>query len=69
MLLSIIRGSGVSWYNVIAAVLSSLAVIFLTLPIHEFSHAFVATKLGDPTPKFQGRLTLNPFAHIDYIGA
>ena len=69
MLLSVIRGSEFSWYNVAAAVLSSLAVIFLTLPIHEFSHAFVASKLGDPTPKFQGRLTLNPFAHIDYIGA
>lgn len=49
--------------------LSTLAVIFLTLPIHEFSHGFVATKLGDPTPRYQRRLTLNPFAHIDYLGA
>ena len=30
---------------------------------------FAATKLGDPTPRYQGRLTLNPFAHIDYFGA
>lgn len=49
--------------------LSSLAVIFLTMPVHEFAHAFVATKLGDPTPKYQGRLSLNPFNHIDYFGA
>ncbi len=39
------------------------------MPIHEFAHAFVADKLGDPTPRYQGRLTLNPFAHIDYLGA
>ena len=37
--------------------------------MHEWAHAFVATKLGDPTPGYQGRLTLNPFAHIDYFGA
>lgn len=50
-------------------ILSSLAVIFLTLPIHEFAHGFAATRLGDPTPRYQGRMTLNPFAHIDWIGA
>jgi Zn-dependent protease len=55
--------------SAIIYILSSLAVIFLTLPIHEFAHAFVADKLGDPTPRYQRRLTLNPFAHIDYLGA
>lgn len=49
--------------------LSSLAVIFFTLPIHEWAHGFVSTKLGDPTPRYQGRLTLNPMAHIDVMGA
>jgi len=49
--------------------LSTLAVVFLTLPIHEFAHGFTANKLGDPTAKYQGRLTLNPFVHIDYLGA
>ncbi len=53
----------------IVYILSTLAVIFLTLPVHEFAHGFVADKLGDPTPRYQGRLTLNPFAHIDYIGS
>lgn len=50
-------------------ILSSLAVIFLTMPIHEFAHGYAADKLGDPTPRYQGRLSLNPFAHIDYIGS
>lgn len=49
--------------------LSSCAVVFITLPIHEFAHGFVATKLGDPTPRYQNRLSLNPLRHIDYLGA
>ena len=53
----------------IAYILSSLIVIFLTLPIHEYAHGFAATKLGDPTPRYQGRMSINPFAHIDYLGA
>ena len=56
-------------FGVITYILSTLVVIFLTLPIHEFAHGFAATKLGDPTPRYQGRLTINPFAHIDYVGA
>lgn len=50
-------------------ILSSAVVILLTLPIHEWAHGFVSTKLGDPTPRMQGRLTLNPMAHIDWMGA
>lgn len=38
------------------------------ISIHEFSHAFVADRLGDPTPRIQGRVTLNPRAHIDLTG-
>lgn len=55
--------------DIIAYILSAALVIFLTLPIHEYAHARTAVKLGDPTPRYQGRLTLNPFAHIDYIGS
>ena len=40
----------------------------IVLTLHEFSHAFVAYKCGDPTPKFAGRLTLNPLAHFDILG-
>ena len=55
--------------GLVVSLISSLVVVFLTLPIHESAHGFAATKLGDPTPRYQGRLTLNPFAHIDYVGA
>ena len=41
-----------------------IIVLFTALPVHECSHAFAADKLGDPTPRNQGRLTLNPFAHL-----
>ncbi len=43
-------------------------VIVTTLPVHEFAHGYVAYRLGDPTPKYQGRLTLNPLAHLDFFG-
>jgi Zn-dependent protease len=45
-----------------------LPVILITIMIHEVSHGFVADKLGDPTPRRYGRLTLNPFSHLDIIG-
>ena len=68
MLRQLLSGS-MDFADVIIYILSTLTVIFLTLPIHEFAHGFAATKLGDNTPRYQGRLTLNPFAHIDYIGS
>jgi Zn-dependent protease len=42
--------------------------MLLAFTFHEFAHAYVADKLGDKTPRFQGRLTLNPISHIDPIG-
>jgi Zn-dependent protease len=42
--------------------------ILIAITFHEVSHGFVANRLGDPTAKFMGRLTLNPIAHIDPIG-
>ncbi|MEK7526231.1 MAG: site-2 protease family protein [Patescibacteria group bacterium] len=45
------------------------AMALLTaITIHEFAHAFAADKLGDPTPRIDGRLTLNPLAHLDPLG-
>lgn len=44
-------------------------VVFCTLPLHEFAHAFTAVKLGDDTPRLSGRLTINPMAHISPMGA
>lgn len=68
-LINRLLSGNIDFVGVIIYILSSLAVIFLTLPVHEFAHGFAATKLGDPTPRYQGRMTLNPFAHIDWIGA
>ncbi|WML46285.1 site-2 protease family protein [Neobacillus sp. PS3-40] len=42
--------------------------LMVAFTFHEFSHAYVAYKFGDPTAKKQGRLTLNPFQHLDPIG-
>lgn len=42
--------------------------LVLALTIHEFSHAFVADKFGDPTPRTHGRVSLNPLKHLDFLG-
>lgn len=44
-------------------------VLFTMVPVHEFAHAFAADRLGDGTPRLQGRLTLNPFAHLEWSGS
>jgi len=49
-------------------ILISLLVFFSAIVVHEFSHAFVAYKLGDMTAARSGRLTLNPLAHVDPFG-
>jgi Zn-dependent protease len=50
-----------------AALLNVLIFWMLTTP-HEFAHAWVATKLGDDTPRLEGRVTLHPMAHVDWMG-
>jgi Zn-dependent protease len=50
-----------------AALVNVLLLWLLTVP-HEFAHAWVATRLGDDTPRLEGRVTLNPLAHVDWIG-
>ena len=70
MLFDIIQHpDSISLISIIVRIVAAVAVIFLTMPIHEFAHAWAATKLGDPTPRYYGRLSLNPFNHIDYMGA
>lgn len=44
-------------------------VLIFSIVIHEFSHAWMANYLGDPTAKYAGRLTLNPLAHLDLFGS
>jgi len=48
--------------------LTIFPLLLISVSIHEFSHGWVAYKLGDPTAKYSGRLTLNPLAHIDPVG-
>jgi len=67
MLFNVLR-DGFSAQTIIA-LFAAVFVVFCTMPVHEYAHALVATKLGDPTPRLSGRLTLNPMAHIDWIGA
>jgi len=50
-----------------SALLNVLMFWMLTTP-HEFAHAWVAKKLGDDTPVIEGRVTLNPLAHVDWLG-
>ena len=46
-----------------------IPVLLFALVFHEFAHGWVANKLGDPTAKYAGRLTLNPIAHLDMFGS
>lgn len=46
----------------------SLGALVVAITVHEFAHAYAADRLGDPTPRLQGRLTLNPMAHLDPVG-
>jgi Zn-dependent protease len=48
--------------------LARLLIVFVALPFHEFAHAWTANYFGDDTPRANGRLTLNPLAHLDLIG-
>ena len=45
-----------------------LPIVLVSLTLHELAHAWVAWRLGDPTAKDQGRLTLNPLLHLDPLG-
>ncbi len=47
---------------------SWLIALVVAITVHEFAHALAADRLGDPTPRLQGRLTLNPLAHLDPLG-
>lgn len=52
----------------ISDVILMIVPLLMSLSVHEFAHAYVANRLGDPTPKERGRLTLNPLAHLDLLG-
>lgn len=53
----------------LSTLLQVAAALIVAATVHEFAHAYVADRLGDPTPRNQGRLTLNPLAHLDPLGS
>jgi Zn-dependent protease len=55
--------------NKVFELLYITAILLLALPLHEFAHAWVAHRFGDNTAKDQGRLSLNPFRHLDPLGS
>ena len=58
---------GISYTTIIKLGIRLMIILFF-LPVHEYAHGYVANKLGDPTAKNMGRLTLNPIAHVDPFG-
>lgn len=60
--------SGYDIITIIKIILYSIPAILIALSIHEFAHALAANKLGDPTAKNLGRLTLDPLKHLDPLG-
>jgi Zn-dependent protease len=52
-----------------ATLLARLIVLLVGFPIHEWAHAWSADRLGDSTPRWEGRLSLNPMAHLDILGS
>jgi Zn-dependent protease len=54
--------------NQILSFIYSLVILLIAIDVHEFSHAWVANRLGDPTARYMGRLSLNPIVHLDPYG-
>lgn len=52
----------------VEGIIYALPGVIVAMTFHEFAHAWMATKLGDDTPRLQGRLNLNPMSHIDPVG-
>lgn len=52
----------------IESIIYALPGVIVAMTFHEFAHAWMATKLGDDTPRLQGRLNLNPMSHVDPVG-
>lgn len=52
----------------IAEMIGAALVLLLSMSVHEFAHNYVGYRMGDPTPRDLGRLTLNPFVHINWVG-
>ncbi len=69
MLWSVLGGNIGSFSELLFLLLGYAILLGVMMPLHEAAHAWAAVKLGDNTPRWSGRLTLNPLAHIDPIGS
>lgn len=58
-----------TFLDIVIKLLVGCLVLFTCMPIHECAHAWVAEKMGDSTGRYQGRITLNPMAHLDLVGS
>jgi len=65
---SLSRNQGMSPMDWVMDKVILLPAIMIGLSFHEFAHAFAADRLGDKTPRLQGRVTINPVAHVDFFG-
>ena len=68
MLMQLLRG-GWSLPNILMTILVYAVLLLVVFPVHEMAHGFAAYLLGDKTAKYQGRLTMNPLAHMDPFGS
>lgn len=68
MLWSVLRGGLPSLDELVFLLVGYAILLLVMMPVHEAAHAWAAVKMGDRTPQFAGRLTLNPLAHLDPIG-
>ena len=63
------QGMQNSGLGIFCVFLAYLIAMLFAITFHEFAHAYVAHKCGDDTAKYMGRMTLNPFKHMDFLGA
>lgn len=68
VIMSLYRGYPVNLADILMQVAAVVFIAFCVTPLHEFSHGWAANKLGDPTAKHNGRLTMNPVASMDLFG-
>lgn len=70
LLIRVLRRSSLilSNLNNPALLIANLIVLLVAMTLHEFAHNYIGWKMGDPTPAQTGRLTLNPFVHINWVG-
>ena len=52
-----------------SSMIYTVPALLIAITIHEYAHALTADAMGDPTPRYLGRLTFNPLAHLDILGA